>query len=303
MAARVARAVIAPAALQWYRSRKVLAAIALSYGFRLTAAWLLAAPFVDLVRASGLSNFPEGDSLLVMPGGWYLLELLWQEHAGLLAATATASGLLIAFSLASLWPEYFLLAALAPNDTVPRRPASAVPRLVALGIGVWITRAALGVATLTSALGARGWFSGADDERIADLAFLVVLLGGAALQLLLSVLRDLAYASLVALPVELAVAPGVAFISLQRARGPLLARFGAALLATLGALIVAAWCVGQLHLETPGALRATGSFAVHQLAVLCAVGLRAAWLRSALQAVRGPDRDGSGRAAHAEAFL
>ena len=86
-------------------SPELVRAIGASYAYRLGAAWLLALPMVQLVRASGILQFPEGDSKLFDAGGLYLLEVLPRHHALLLANLSSAAWLLLFFSFGALIPN------------------------------------------------------------------------------------------------------------------------------------------------------------------------------------------------------
>ncbi len=279
-------------------------AIVLSYAFRLAWAWLLSLPIVNAVSASGLLDFPNGDSELFASGGLYLLETLQRQQSALAAAVFPTALLLLLASFASSVPQFYVLSALGsrpPGEDLSSQGARAIPRLALLGAATWVVRAILALSTLSLALTVRSYFTSALDERLPDLVFVGVVLGGGALQLGLSLLHDLIGTALVAAHVGLGRASGLALRTLQRCGLSLLGRYAIAGLASLTLLAACAVAVSALDVARTGTWRTWLSFGAHQLAVVASLLLRVWWLARARRALSALTQ--SAREAHAEAFL
>lgn len=281
---------------------RVAGALGFVYALRLVSAWLLARPFVETVSASGVLNFPTGDAKLFEPGSAYLLEVLVQQRAALSAAAPSTLGLLGVSCLAALVPEYYLLLALTVRASGCTRPARGIARLAVLSLVTWATRAVFALLTLTLAMTARGWFGAARDERLPDLSFAVVVCGGALLQLGISLLRDVAYAAVVARSLNGPAAAIHAVDSGRRHAAPLLFSYAWTSLAALGVAVACAALLSRLESALPG--HAVVGLALHQLTLGLGLGLRSVWLCRAVEAVEAPRRDeAEDQGTQAEAFL
>lgn len=272
-------------------------AIGASYAYRLAAAGLLALPVVQLVRASNIVQFPEGERRLFEEGGLYLLEVLSRHHALVLAHLPSTLWLLLFFAFGALIPKWLVLRALARTGREAPATADAravLSRLALLGALVWLTRGILLVAALTFAATVRSYFASARDERLPDLAFAATLALGLLPQLGLSLWHDLASAALVDKGLTAARATAAAFRALRRRALSGVAVYAGVQLSTLALVLGAGVLIELLDVARDGTWRGLLALATHQLVVLASILLQVCWLAYALRAAR---------TAQTEAFL
>lgn len=278
-------------------SPELVWAVGASYAYRLGAAGLLALPVVQLVRASGILQFPEGERRLFDSGGLYLLEVLTRYQALLLAHLSSTLWLLLFFSFGALIPKWLVLRALSrelhggPLVSPTKR---VLPRLALLGALVWLMRGLLFIAALTFAATVRSYFASTRDERLPDLAFAATLALGLLPQLALSVWHDVASAVLVEAGVSPARAGGAALRAVRRRALSIVASYAAIQLATLAVLVGGGVLVDLLNVAQGGTWRGLLALGAHQLVVLGSILLQVCWLARAQRAARG---------AQTEAFL
>lgn len=271
-------------------------AIGASYVYRLGAAGLLALPVVELVRASNILQFPEGDRRLFASGGLYLLELLSRYHTLLLAHLYSTLWLLLFFSFGALLPKWLVLRALARahRAPLPRDGARVLSRLALLGALAWLTRGLLSIAALAFAATVRSYFASARDERLPDLAFAATLALGLLPQLALSVWHDVASALLVDGGLSPARASAAALHTARRRTLSFLVPYAGLQLITLALLLGGGALVDVLDVARGGTWRSLLALGAHQLVVLGSILLQVCWLSYAL---------GAARRAQTEAFL
>ena len=267
-------------------------ALSLVWLVRAVSGMLVALPVASALSAP-LAEFPEGDRLLFAPGATYLIEVLRLSLTHVGAAARSSGWLFVAFGFLQLVPLAALLSALS----LPRRlsvgellahGARHLPSFSVLG-GVTVLvqsllLVTLGLPTLLLGVGLRSSFegAGADLTALGGVAALLLLVG------LLGAIQDLARAAVVRhdLGVRAALTVGIrAFIA-----HPLPVTFAwlwRALAASL--LFVSAGAVGlALGPGGPGVGRLVAQIAIHEIAILGAVYLRAEWLRYALTRVSCP---------------
>lgn len=277
------------------RRRALVAAFAASYLYRAFAALVLALPAVVVLGASGIRSFSRGDARLFDPGGLHLLEVVVRSRELLADALVPTLALGVVLGFGGLVPELWLLRAMTPGSA----PARGLRRLVGLALATWGARLLLGLLTLGLALTARAFFASARDERLPLLAVGGAVAFGLLLQALFSIWHDLASIEVVARGASI---PDAILAALERARSSaagLVARYAGVQLLGLAALVAAAAAVGALDVARGDGWRSATALALHQLAVLVTLALRAAWLWSTRRAVEAPPR----RRSQADAFL
>ncbi|MCC6217456.1 MAG: hypothetical protein IT376_21545 [Polyangiaceae bacterium] len=149
------------------------------WSWRLAAALIVAAPWVDLARASGAAAHADGDAALFSSGGLVLLDVLHRAEPGLRAAAWTTAAAFALLSLAGALPLAAVLAALATRS---RRGAfawlaegtAAFPRQIAITAGAGVGRALLALAAAWAAVTVGASFA-TPDERHADLGRVAIL--------------------------------------------------------------------------------------------------------------------------------
>ncbi|HVY32525.1 MAG TPA: hypothetical protein VHB79_38570 [Polyangiaceae bacterium] len=254
-------------------------------GVRAASALCLAWPLASLVAASGIGARTQGDRALFEPGGYLLLEVVRLQGPALLAAARGLLPLLGMGLLLSALCNAGLLLGLNQSERIraselTARALRVAPRLLLLGAGASLLQIVLGL------IGAA--LAGTVPEPLAKP--LAATLGQVAVWLAIGILvgavgglADVARASLirheVPLPQALAHASQLAW------RRPALSCFGwlpyafpLALSFALAARIAEACDVSQA-----GAWRVALVFVVHQLVIVIAVALRAAWYARALR--------------------
>lgn len=262
--------------------------VILVWAWQLVAALFVAAPIASAFGGTGVAAHPHGDAVLFEPGALLLVEALRVGAEALVSAFGSSIALLAIASALGLIPVALLLVALASSERLQLsswlgRAIAQVPAFALISGATLLARAVLLVALLIAWGAVDDALDSALSERGADLVLAVGALAGALAWTALGITRDLARAS--------AVRRGRGALAALRAG---VAAFSARPLATLlGWLLPASWSVavlaaaaltvGALHVERPGAWRVVLALAVHQLAVLLLVALRAAWLGRALE--------------------
>ena len=258
---------------------RLAAAVGATYVYRALGAALLALPVVSAVGASGIRSFERGDARLFEPGGLYLLEVIMRSRDLFAESFMPSALLLLVLGFAGLVPEWWLVAALGSSAA----PARGLRRLGALALGTWGLRLLAGLLTFGLALIARSSVASARDERWPLLALALVTGLGLLLQAAISFWHDLAEVHVVTGEPPLAAA--WAALGLARRAGARLAlRYAGAQLLGGCALLGAAAAVGALDVERAETWRSAGAIAIHQVAVLATILLRAAWLWAARRA-------------------
>jgi hypothetical protein len=264
--------------------------ITLDFALRGVASVVVALPLVAAVAGTGLGRFPEGERLLLQPGGVYLAEVarLLLPTLPSLLASSTVTAFVLSFAL--LVPHAALLVALAEPEETPRaafwgRALERLPTLFAVTAFALLAELAIllvfaGLATMAG--------RAASDARTGDLAATFVMLTGVILATAVGLARDLARAGAIVHGLD-----GPA--SIRRGLHTLATRAGAALPAWLGPVLVswivvgaAALFVGALDASRPEAWRAWLVLAVHQGAAFALAWCRALWLSSSLDIVSRP---------------
>jgi hypothetical protein len=282
-------------------------ALLLAYLYRVVCAALLAFPLAAGVAASGIGGFPEGDAKLFEPGGNYLIEMFTSQRALLEQLLMPTVVVLFVTALAAVMPEWILIRSLRPpTDEASPAPATtlreagrALGRLVLIALSTWMARAVLMLATIGLMMTARSVVGSALDERLPTLVACATLPVGLLGWACLSALADLAAISVT---LDDATPPRAIASALEalRHRGLRLGSvYGATALASLAVVGVGAALAASLDVARGGSWRTLAVALVHQLVILTQLGLRAAWLASAL----GASERKPGPAAQAEAFL
>lgn len=277
----------------WRRPGGVLAFWAL----RLIAAWLLATPIASALGGAGIRHFPDGDALLFAPGGTYLMEALRRGIGPLVTGLENTVWFALILGYLCLVPLAGLLYALCHEGRLrPGNVARAAldqlapfTLLAGLTLLVQATAVVLGI-ILLSVLHAHIYQS--LDVRTADLwmvgvsglvVFVVVLVG---------IVEDLARAALTRHQHGLGRALRTALRTARQRPLSALAAWLVPAVWSLAAVALAALAVGRLHVERAGTWRMLAALAVHQVAALLLVGLKAQWLAGALRLVGEPDQPG-----------
>jgi hypothetical protein len=244
--------------------------------FEVCAYGLLALPVLTATTDSGIGHFPDPARLLFSDGGLWLLELLHQQRSQLLASFAGRGWLLSLVICAELVPEWRLLRTLALRRCGEAQPARPVlVRLGVLTLLLWMLRGMSLLPLLLLGLLQPG-FTVRFDARVLDLALLCAFGLWLLLQLVLSVLRDLAAVRSVFAPGSLRTLLRRTLEALSARGGRLTLRYGA-----YRALALATVLGGELLLlALPGAGLATAwtGLVVHQGALFARLMLRGLWL-------------------------
>jgi hypothetical protein len=301
-------------------ARAVALALCLAYLLRTATAALATFPLAAAVGASGIREFPEGDSKLLEPGALWLLEILIRERGLLDELAAPIGALLLIGAFASIVSEWLLVRALRPvasgslsgmarsthspaSEPVSREAARALPWLGLVALATWAARALLVLATVALAMTARSYFSSARDERLPLLAAtLVATLVGGVGWAGLSVLHD---ATVIEVVTRGATARQAMASALGKLRGEglrLAARYGLLLVASSIVLAAAAVAVSGMDVARGSGWRTLGAALAHQVAIVALLVLRAVWLWSA-SATLAAARSRSEATVQADAFL
>ena len=261
------------------------AAVTLLWLTRTVLSLLVAYPVLSAISATNIENGPERDAVLFRPGSLLLLELLRVGMPWLTAALKSALLWLALSAVVELVPLAYALDLLRgaerPFASRVSRSLRCLPRFFALGAIALATQVALLLAASLLDAALKGALQAA-DERVQSLAPLALF----ALALLASLwacgVLDLARAGIV--EHDLATRPALVHALLLLKRDPLAVLSGsyASAAGASCAYLGAAWLVTKLDLSQPFASRIALCFAVHQLAVLCALGFRVRWLARAL---------------------
>lgn len=278
---------LAPGDIRARRRPGVILTVALG---RLLCGLCLAWPLASLLAESGVGQRAEGDRALFEGGGYLLLEVLRLHGPALSAALRGLLPVLaLGFLLGTLGNAALLVAlnlrgALRGVDWLARALAR-LPALCVLGVG---TTLAQGLVLLLAALAADGLPDPLAQPRLAT-AFSLLPWAGAALAAgALGGFSDVTKAALVRHESSLVVALGHAWLT-ARAR-PLFGTFGWLPYAApfLAAVALAAPLTEWLDVSRPGAWRVGLVLALHQLVIVVAVSVRAAWYARALRGVCSP---------------
>jgi hypothetical protein len=264
--------------------------MALVWAWQLAAALLLAAPVVAAVAGTGIQRQPQGDAVLLEPGGLMLVEMLRLGADSLIAALTSSLLAYLVLGIVGLVPLAALMLALAHDGKlrVPAWLGAAIahfPSFLLIGAVLWLGRALLALACAALYAALEKSLHGAIDERRGDL----LLAGGATIAAVLffalGVAADLARAARVRYGTHALGSLRAGLSTL--ARRPLAAAVGWLIPASwsLAVLGLAALVVGRLALDEPGTGRVLSAFVVHQLAAFVLVALKALWLRRALELV------------------
>jgi|SRR5882724_7459152 len=261
------------------------AAVTLLWLTRTLFGLLAVYPVLSALDATGVGNGPERDAVLFRPGSLLLLELLRVGMPWLTAALKTALLLSALSAVAELAPLAYALDLLGGGErsfaTRVTRSLRCFPRFLALGAtGVLAQLALLLAASLLDA-GLKLALHSA-DERALSLAPLALFALALLASLWLCGVLDLARASVVERDLATRDALLNALTTLkQQPLAVLGGSYASAAGATL-AYLAAAWEISRIDLSQPLGSRIALCFAVHQLAVLCALAWRVRWLRLAL---------------------
>lgn len=265
----------------WRRPWVVLAIAAL----RLLWAFGLALPLASLIGQSGVGQWPQGDRALFEAGGYLLLEVLRTQGLDLIATLRGLVPLLALGLTLTAACNAALLVALNVRGRLAlgvwlSRALLRIPALLALACAVGLLQLLLLVIGLTAAgalpdsLHRPVAISGAQVGVCLVAALLAGAVGGFA---------DVAKAALIRHESTLLAALSRAFQCARRR--PLSTCWG--FLPFAVALVVAVWLTGKLSealdVSRPGSWRVAAVFAAHQLVVVAAVYLRAAWFARALR--------------------
>jgi hypothetical protein len=252
--------------------------------YLLVAGFAVAAPWTSLLHGT-VAGYPRGDAELFDRGGTMLIEAIRLARLGTPAAT-TSSGLAILFTGAvGLLPFAALIAGLGRRGRVRASflAARAVRPLGTLTLVWGLSFAAQAIfGALLGVLGVKlvgAFHPAARGEALGQVAVGVVVL----LALLpLGVARDLAMVSAVNDETRFYTSCSRGLRVVRRAFGR--AVFGYLVRALLGLAILVAALFLPSWLRAPDAPPATAiPFALHQLAIVVAVFLRASWLASAIR--------------------
>ena len=261
--------------------------------YLLVAGFALAAPWSAIVHGT-VAGYPRGDAELFDRGGIMLLEALRLTRFGAPAAMTSSALVLVLVGAIGLLPFAALIAGLGREGRVraPFLAARAVRPIGTLTLVWGLSFAAQAVvAALVTVLGVKlvGAFHLAErGEALANLVVAAVVL----LALLpIGVARDLALVSAVNDETRFYTSSSRALQVLRRAFARTIGAYLVRSLAAL-AILLAALCLPSL-LRAPDAPPAAAiPFAIHQLALVLAVALRASWLASAIRLLdsRAPQR-------------
>jgi len=262
-----------------------------NYLLRALLAAGLFSPFVHVVEAAGVGQFPAGDRILFQPSGLYLLELLRLAGSELAALAHGSLWLLLATALASIVARALTYSTLAQRPfelgEVIARALRLVPgyllivglvflaQVLTLGLFYWLG------SELSRPLGAR-------SERIADLVLVGVALLGLFAALLLGAIAELARASLAHAGGGALSAMGRALELCQRFPVRLLSRWAGLGASGVVLVLLGAELSGLIDVSRAGGWRTAGVFTLHQLVALALTALHTAWLAIALGAAQSP---------------
>lgn len=270
--------------------RRRWGAILVVWLWQLGVGLVLAAPIATAIASTGIGRHPLGDAVLFEPGGLYLVEMVRLGSGALIAAFESALVLYLALGLASLVPIALLFVALArPEKLAPARwladALAHFPSFFLIGALAWLARALLVLLYAAVYAGVERRIATALHERTADLWLGAGVLVAALSFLSVGIAADLGRAARVRFgtPALASVRTGLRCLL----RRPLAAGVAWSIAASwsVATVALAAVLVGLLALEHGSAFRALAAFGVHQLAVIALIGLRALWLRAALELV------------------
>jgi hypothetical protein len=276
--------------------------IAAYAAYLLLAGFAVAAPWSTVFHGT-VAGYPRGDAELFDRGGLMLLEALRLARFGAPAAMTSSSLVIVLAGALGLLPFAALIAGLGREGRVRASflAARAVRPIGTLTLLWGLSFAAQAVvAALATVLGVKLVGAFHLVERGEALAH-VVLAGVVLLVVLpIGVARDLAVVSAVNDETRFYTSSSRALLVLRRAFARAVGGYLVRALIALAVLLVA-FAIPTL-IRAPGAPPAAAiPFAVHQLAIVIAVSLRASWLASAIRLLdtRAPQRQVT-PAVHAE---
>ncbi|HEY0469162.1 MAG TPA: hypothetical protein VGC79_33450 [Polyangiaceae bacterium] len=252
---------------------------------------LISYPVLLAIRASAMTNGPDGDTVLFQPGSLLLLELLRLQAAGLAAAAQISLLLLGLSAIFELIPLAWALdSLLRPGRSLVERLPRAVglfPKFLALGVIALLVQAAFLLAA--SLLGAAlKPVLASSDERLRNIAPIALFgLGLLACGCFGGVL-DIARATLVqrgARGERVGARDALAHALLCLRTQPfsvLIGPYPSVAGNALG-LLGSAWLLTRFVPVTASGVTIALSFGAHQLAMLFGIGWRVRWLGTALE--------------------
>jgi hypothetical protein len=272
-------------------ARRAGGAIVLLWAWQAALALVVAWPVASGVGAI-YGEHPDGDRPLWEPGGFVLTHLLLKYDALLDAASAVAVTAIALGAIASLVPLAALVVSIAHATRAghPPAPGAALARgartfatfaallVGATALGGLALAAARGVALATSHL-----LAAHHEKPLSDQLGVLAALPLATLGPFVLALQDLARVAAVRFRVGAVAAVGVALRVLRRAPVALLWSWAWRAIAGLAPVAVGVVVAGRIGGRGGWALAAL--FAVHQIALLGRVSLRASWLARALRAI------------------
>jgi len=256
---------------------------------------LVSYPIVLAIRASAMSNGPDGDAVLFQPGSLLLLELLRIGAPWLASALRVALLLALLCAISELVPLALALDLLRlpgrPLLERTRRALRVFPGFLALGAIALLVQAALLLAPSLLSAALKPALSSA-DERLRSLAPIVLIGLGLFACAGFGALLDIARATLLQreqreLPdrAERGARAALAHALLCFRRQPfrVLASVYPSIAGGLLGFLCAAWLLLRQDPTMPTARALALAFGAHQLAVLFAIGWRVRWLAAALE--------------------
>lgn len=271
--------------------RRRVAAFGLLYGYQFVVSGLLSYPLSQWA-AGKLLHFPQGDALAITRGGLYLGDLWHQLHPVLWES----SGLLLLWPIAmvgALFPVLHWFFSLLPPQQ-KKRSWCAYQRIVGqcliIGLFAWIVRGLLWAFGYTSGLTLLSLMQQNPDERMVDAISWLPLIAMIPVTLGVSAVEGLTRLALAAQHTRHALpdtrvlgkptssdALAIALAVCKRHGAGAIGLYIAARGLALTAIILGAWTVHALQVQT-GELWATGlSLVVHQLVVLATLVLHCSW--------------------------
>jgi hypothetical protein len=257
---------------------------------RLVAGWIISLPTLSAIAATGIGNFPEGDALLLEPGGIVLAEVARLALPGLRTALPASLVLLLIALMSGLVALSALLVALSFEGRLELsewlgRALEHLPSLTLLmGLTLVVQGILAGAIALISALTVTPLLK-TSNEAVRDLASLAVVALAIGIVLAVGVLQDLARAAIVRNGGGLVSSLGLALRLIRQRPGSVALGWTLPAVCSVATVLAGAAVVGALALERPDAWRLWFAFAVHQAAIFVVVVLRASWLANALRLV------------------
>jgi len=286
-----------PAAPSWLKSWLRHAPYVLAvFASRWIAAMVVAAG-LGSIAAHALGWFPTGDGLLFDPGALMLAEVTRQNWGAIRSVLVQAAMIGIVMIGVGLLTTALLLGSLssAPAERSAQLIGRVVPHLkkLAMLLALFsVAAAAVALLPYWLAQALSDKLQVACDQRLADIAYASIVAVGLVLAVAVGIVHDLARAAVVALdldtPRAIVLAWGVAF---ARPCAVLFA-YGSRAAASVLLVVVAADAVAKIGIST--ATAAVAVALVHQAVVLAITCLRASWLAQAVREVAAPSERQAG---------